>query len=128
MFHTSQKIPLSQVTELNFAYSQITDCKKGRKGSCRPPPPPPLRDYSLLSMPLLVYRYEFVDHTASYDLIKTCKVNVSLIRSKRHVHDLHITHKHCFCRVDTLMIIYEPLRQKFNNLHGRKERRRSAVQ
>ena len=30
MFHTSQKIPLSQITELNFAFSQITDFKKGQ--------------------------------------------------------------------------------------------------
>ena len=41
MFHTSQIIPLSQITELNFAFSQITDFKKGQSHVTENGPAPP---------------------------------------------------------------------------------------
>ena len=39
--HTSQKILLSQITGLNFAFSQITDFKKGQSHVTEKSPAPP---------------------------------------------------------------------------------------
>ena len=51
VFHTSQKIPLSQITDLNFAFSQITDFKKGQSHVTEKGPAPPPQLFSTLLVP-----------------------------------------------------------------------------
>ena len=73
MFHTSQKIPLSQITELNFTFSQLTDFKKRqitrhRQGSC--PPPPSLKCRGFRATSLSTYDFSTLYTTSPHNLIK----------------------------------------------------------